>query len=69
MFISSSEAWEWSLNNVANNLWNETEKYIDESYSKPCEESNEVSKTEAATPKREIIGDEREKDLIENFLK
>ena len=69
MFLSSSEWWEWSLNNVAHNLWNETEKYIELSSSKPCEESKEASKTEAVTPKRETIGDEREKDLIENFLK
>ena len=69
MFLSSSEGWEWRLNNVANNLWNETEKYIDVSSSKPCEESKEASKTEEATPKREKIEDEREKDLIESFLK
>ena len=69
MFLSSSEGWEWNLNNVAYNLWNETEKYIDVSSSKPCEEYKEASKTEAVTPKRETIGDEREKDLIKSFLK
>ena len=67
LFISLPE--EWSLNSIANNLWEETDHFINISSSESCCEKCNELKNEVVIPNWEEIKEKREKDHIQKFLK